>query len=194
MAPCTTPLCQFQMIGSPLPTIAKFHQIQDKDKRQKDSKEGPPGNPPCRVHALCRASCPHTIIADFTSTALFLQCAPPKPAAHRLGRGNKRRLSYCPLFPPRATTAVSYFFCCFASRVAFAPSHPHPRISLSSLLFSSVRVFLIDLLPGHPSWPIMASPAVKKAITEAALNYQKPEGTVFQYGTAGVSGRKPWFF
>lgn len=71
MAPCTTPLCQFQMIGSPLPTIAKFHQIQDKDKRQKDSKEGPPGNPPCRVHALCRASCPHTIIADFTSTALF---------------------------------------------------------------------------------------------------------------------------
>lgn len=35
----------------------------------------------------------------------------------------------------------------------------------------------------------MASPEVKKAITEAALSYQKPEGTVFQYGTAGVSGK-----
>lgn len=34
----------------------------------------------------------------------------------------------------------------------------------------------------------MASPTVKKAITEAALNYTKPEGAVFQYGTAGVSG------
>ena len=33
----------------------------------------------------------------------------------------------------------------------------------------------------------MASPTVKKAITEAALNYTKPEGAVFQYGTAGVS-------
>ena len=33
----------------------------------------------------------------------------------------------------------------------------------------------------------MASPAVKKAITEAALQYSKPEGKVFQYGTAGVS-------
>jgi phosphoacetylglucosamine mutase len=33
----------------------------------------------------------------------------------------------------------------------------------------------------------MASPAVKKAITEAALQYTKPEGKVFEYGTAGVS-------
>lgn len=33
----------------------------------------------------------------------------------------------------------------------------------------------------------MASPAVKKAISEAALQYQKPEGKVFEYGTAGVS-------
>jgi hypothetical protein len=33
----------------------------------------------------------------------------------------------------------------------------------------------------------MASPAVKKAITEAALQYTKPEGRVFEYGTAGVS-------
>jgi phosphoacetylglucosamine mutase len=32
----------------------------------------------------------------------------------------------------------------------------------------------------------MASPAVKKAITEAAAHYVKPEGKVFQYGTAGV--------
>jgi phosphoacetylglucosamine mutase len=32
----------------------------------------------------------------------------------------------------------------------------------------------------------MASPAVKKAITEAALQYTKPEGKVFEYGTAGV--------
>lgn len=39
----------------------------------------------------------------------------------------------------------------------------------------------------------MASPAVKQAITEAALKYQKPEGTVFQYGTAGVGGQNPWF-
>ncbi|KAJ6141389.1 Phosphoacetylglucosamine mutase [Penicillium chermesinum] len=31
----------------------------------------------------------------------------------------------------------------------------------------------------------MASPAVKKAISEAALQYTKPEGKVFQYGTAG---------
>ncbi|KAJ5122391.1 Phosphoacetylglucosamine mutase [Penicillium atrosanguineum] len=31
----------------------------------------------------------------------------------------------------------------------------------------------------------MASPAVKKAISEAALQYQKPEGKVFEYGTAG---------
>ncbi|OQE14578.1 hypothetical protein PENFLA_c037G10669 [Penicillium flavigenum] len=31
----------------------------------------------------------------------------------------------------------------------------------------------------------MASPAVKKAITEAALQYTKPEGKVFEYGTAG---------
>lgn len=32
----------------------------------------------------------------------------------------------------------------------------------------------------------MASQAVKKAITEAALQYTKPEGKVFEYGTAGV--------
>ncbi|KAJ5908995.1 N-acetylglucosamine-phosphate mutase [Penicillium taxi] len=31
----------------------------------------------------------------------------------------------------------------------------------------------------------MASPAVKKAISEAALQYTKPEGKVFEYGTAG---------
>ncbi|OGM42897.1 phosphoacetylglucosamine mutase [Aspergillus bombycis] len=31
----------------------------------------------------------------------------------------------------------------------------------------------------------MASPAIKKAITEAAAQYVKPEGKVFQYGTAG---------
>ncbi|KAF7588294.1 Phosphoacetylglucosamine Mutase [Aspergillus hancockii] len=31
----------------------------------------------------------------------------------------------------------------------------------------------------------MASPALKKAITEAAAQYVKPEGKVFQYGTAG---------
>ncbi|OJK02870.1 hypothetical protein ASPACDRAFT_75976 [Aspergillus aculeatus ATCC 16872] len=31
----------------------------------------------------------------------------------------------------------------------------------------------------------MASPAVKKAIAEAAAQYAKPEGRVFQYGTAG---------
>lgn len=35
----------------------------------------------------------------------------------------------------------------------------------------------------------MASPAVKKAISEAALQYQKPEGKVFEYGTAGVSSQ-----
>ncbi|KAJ5677888.1 Phosphoacetylglucosamine mutase [Penicillium maclennaniae] len=33
----------------------------------------------------------------------------------------------------------------------------------------------------------MASPAVKKAISEAALQYEKPVGKVFEYGTAGVS-------
>lgn len=32
----------------------------------------------------------------------------------------------------------------------------------------------------------MASQAVKNAITEAASQYSKPEGKVFQYGTAGV--------
>lgn len=37
----------------------------------------------------------------------------------------------------------------------------------------------------------MASPAIKKAITEAAKQYQLPEGKVFQYGTAGVS-RELW--
>ncbi|GIC93907.1 phosphoacetylglucosamine mutase PCM1 [Aspergillus udagawae] len=31
----------------------------------------------------------------------------------------------------------------------------------------------------------MASPAVRKAISEAALQYAKPEGKIFQYGTAG---------
>jgi hypothetical protein len=35
----------------------------------------------------------------------------------------------------------------------------------------------------------MASPAVRKAISEAALKYQKPEGKAFEYGTAGVSSR-----
>lgn len=33
----------------------------------------------------------------------------------------------------------------------------------------------------------MASPAIQKAISEAAVQYVKPEGKVFQYGTAGVS-------
>lgn len=33
----------------------------------------------------------------------------------------------------------------------------------------------------------MASPAAKKAIAEAAKQYQLPQGMVFQYGTAGVS-------
>jgi phosphoacetylglucosamine mutase len=32
----------------------------------------------------------------------------------------------------------------------------------------------------------MASPAVKKAITEAASQYAKPEAKIFEYGTAGV--------
>lgn len=41
----------------------------------------------------------------------------------------------------------------------------------------------------------MASPALKKAISEAALTYVKPEGKVFQYGTAGVRFRLPeWSF
>ncbi|EAW23149.1 phosphoacetylglucosamine mutase PCM1 [Aspergillus fischeri NRRL 181] len=31
----------------------------------------------------------------------------------------------------------------------------------------------------------MASPAVRKAISDAALQYAKPEGKIFQYGTAG---------
>ncbi|KAF7122823.1 hypothetical protein CNMCM5793_000933 [Aspergillus hiratsukae] len=31
----------------------------------------------------------------------------------------------------------------------------------------------------------MASPAVRKAISEAALQYAKPDGRIFQYGTAG---------
>lgn len=41
----------------------------------------------------------------------------------------------------------------------------------------------------------MASPEVKKAIAEAASQYAKPEGKVFQYGTAGVGGHSdpvPW--
>jgi phosphoacetylglucosamine mutase len=33
----------------------------------------------------------------------------------------------------------------------------------------------------------MASEDVKKAINLAAANYVKPEGKVFEYGTAGVS-------
>lgn len=33
----------------------------------------------------------------------------------------------------------------------------------------------------------MASPAIKQAISEAAEKYTKPDGKVFQYGTAGVS-------
>ncbi|KAJ5275972.1 hypothetical protein N7524_002125 [Penicillium chrysogenum] len=37
----------------------------------------------------------------------------------------------------------------------------------------------------------MASPAVKKAITEAALQYAKPEGKVFEYGTAGFRMKAP---
>lgn len=36
----------------------------------------------------------------------------------------------------------------------------------------------------------MASPAVRKAISDAALQYAKPEGKIFQYGTAGVR----WIF
>ncbi|KAA8644782.1 hypothetical protein EYZ11_005145 [Aspergillus tanneri] len=35
----------------------------------------------------------------------------------------------------------------------------------------------------------MASPAIQKAISEAAAQYAKPEGTVFQYGTAGFRMR-----
>jgi phosphoacetylglucosamine mutase len=35
----------------------------------------------------------------------------------------------------------------------------------------------------------MASPAIRKAITEAASKYVKPEGKVFEYGTAGVSAK-----
>ena len=41
----------------------------------------------------------------------------------------------------------------------------------------------------------MASPEVKKAIAEAASQYAKPEGKVFQYGTAGVGDHSdpvPW--
>jgi hypothetical protein len=33
----------------------------------------------------------------------------------------------------------------------------------------------------------MASPEIKQAISKAAAQYAKPEGKVFQYGTAGVS-------
>lgn len=33
----------------------------------------------------------------------------------------------------------------------------------------------------------MASPMVKQAIVDAAAAYTKPEGKVFEYGTAGVS-------
>lgn len=33
----------------------------------------------------------------------------------------------------------------------------------------------------------MASDAIKEAINQAAQNYVKPEGKVFEYGTAGVS-------
>ena len=33
----------------------------------------------------------------------------------------------------------------------------------------------------------MASSAIKQAVSEAAQKYTKPDGKIFQYGTAGVS-------
>ncbi|KAH1638953.1 hypothetical protein EMGR_002937 [Emarellia grisea] len=47
-----------------------------------------------------------------------------------------------------------------------------------------LKGFPTRLSPG-PVPQTMASPAVRKAISDAALQYAKPEGKIFQYGTAG---------
>lgn len=100
------------------------------------------------------------------------------------------RRASMPFFPPRATIAGSYF------RVPFAFF-----FSLSLLLPSILSTDLSGTL-STSSWislcvcarvAIMASPAIKKAITEAALTYSKPEGTVFEYGTAGVCAPRSLF-
>ena len=92
-----------------------------------------------------------------------------------------RHRASMPFFPPRATAAGSYF------RVPFA--------FFFSLLLPSILSTGCSGTLSTTSWVslcararvvIMASPAIKKAITEAALTYTKPEGTVFEYGTAGV--------
>lgn len=86
-----------------------------------------------------------------------------------------------PFFPPRATIAGSYFRVPFAffSFLSYFPQFS-PLVILGHF----------QPLPGYicvcARVAIMASPAIKKAITEAALIYSKPEGTVFEYGTAGV--------
>lgn len=95
----------------------------------------------------------------------------------------------------------------YTAELACHSSHlvPQPPVLISQSLSLSFLFFSL-LLPSilstdysgtlsTTSWislcvcarvAIMASPAIKKAITEAALTYSKPEGTVFEYGTAGV--------
>lgn len=75
--------------------------------------------------------------------------------------------------------------------------HPPPQPHFFSLAPLSLVVRCVQTAPffsipglllplsGLPC-TTMASPAIKKAISEAASQYLKPEGKVFQYGTAGV--------
>ena len=93
-----------------------------------------------------------------------------------------RHRASMPFFPPRATTAGSYFRVPFA----FFFFSPTSLNSLHWLFWDSFNHFLGIFVCARARVVIMASPAIKKAITEAALTYTKPEGTVFEYGTAGV--------
>ena len=92
-----------------------------------------------------------------------------------------RHRASMPFFPPRATTAGSYFRVPFA----FFFSLLLPSILSTGCSGTLSTTFWVSLC-ARARVVIMASPAIKKAITEAALTYTKPEGTVFEYGTAGV--------
>ena len=116
----------------------------------------------------------------------------PLPAEVR-GRTPSCALNCSPLGPWQYTAELA---CHSSHLVPQSPVLISESLSLSFFLsyfpqFSPLVILgHFQPLPGYicvcARVAIMASPAIKKAITEAALIYSKPEGTVFEYGTAGV--------
>lgn len=153
MAPCTTPFCQFQMIRSPLLVLPRSTQPKTNTRKPSLLRAALRRVLSCVTLDKHRrpASCPHSCWCYFHRP--FLQCAPPKRAVHRLGRGNKPRSAHCPSFllvpqPPFLISSQLFRFQGGFRLFSFSPEFP-PHLSCFFLRFGYFFfTCLLDILRG----------------------------------------------